>query len=393
MKTDNYALRVFIVSMLVASLVAPAGAQSMNSPMPPPKELSFDKPVDIPVAPQIDYTGIGTIAGVVRNASGIPLASATVTARQLDGAGIRATISGSDGIYSFADLPSGMYRVTTDAIGATVAVTPPIQVTNGHATRFDLGGAPNLFVPTALAVAQPAPAALAKASATESNKFWNRWLSGQNGKPTNMDNQLHTQAEERAEKAKSMAAAAAPTSPAEPVKVASLGNAPIAAAFDKPTPDSPAPDPQAAAPAAPAAPAKPPLVLPEPLSAPDPPPPGVDNVTPFAYADFSWMNGNTRANPVLDTKFFTPEIRFDSYYMLDTNQPVDHTMGGSTEQFRSGEFQLEQISVGGDFHWDNVRGRILTMDGLFSTTTPRNDASGGVGQWNLADAYRYISEA
>ena len=68
-------------------------------------------------------------------------------------------------------------------------------------------------------------------------------------------------------------------------------------------------------------------------------------------------------------------------------------MGGSTESFRSGEFQLEQISVGGDFHWENVRGRVLYMDGLFATTTPRNDASAGVGQWDLRDAYRYVSEA
>jgi hypothetical protein len=33
------------------------------------------------------------------------------------------------------------------------------------------------------------------------------------------------------------------------------------------------------------------------------------------------------------------------------------------------------------------------MDGMFATTTPRNDASPGVGQWDLRDAYRYVSEA
>jgi Putative beta-barrel porin-2, OmpL-like. bbp2 len=49
--------------------------------------------------------------------------------------------------------------------------------------------------------------------------------------------------------------------------------------------------------------------------------------------------------------------------------------------------------VGGDFHWNNVRGRILTMFGLFATTTPRNDASTAVGQWDTGNAYRYISEA
>jgi hypothetical protein len=66
---------------------------------------------------------------------------------------------------------------------------------------------------------------------------------------------------------------------------------------------------------------------------------------------------------------------------------------GSTEAFRSGEFQLEQVSFGGDFHWDNVRARFLSMMGMFATTTPRNDASSAVGQWDLSNAYRYLSEA
>jgi len=68
-------------------------------------------------------------------------------------------------------------------------------------------------------------------------------------------------------------------------------------------------------------------------------------------------------------------------------------MGGPTESLRNGEFQVEQVSVGSDFHWQNVRGRVLYMDGLFASTTPRNDGSAGVGQWDLRDAYRYVPEA
>jgi hypothetical protein len=122
--------------------------------------------------------------------------------------------------------------------------------------------------------------------------------------------------------------------------------------------------------------------------------PVVDELTPFAFGDFSWLNGSPRNKKVaFDSPFFTPEVRFDTHYMQDLNNPIDHTIVGSTESFRSGEVQEEQISVGGDFHMDNVRGRILTMFGLFATTTPRNDASPGVGQWDLSDAYRYVSEA
>ena len=53
---------------------------------------------------------------------------------------------------------------------------------------------------------------------------------------------------------------------------------------------------------------------------------------------------------MLDTKFFTPEVRFDTHFMEDFNQPIDHTIVGATESFRSGEVQIEQASVGGDFH-------------------------------------------
>ncbi len=72
------------------------------------------------------------------------------------------------------------------------------------------------------------------------------------------------------------------------------------------------------------------------------------------------MNGNTREKaPIFDTKFFTPEIRLDMNYLQSLQPPEDHTIVGSTEEFRSGEFQIEQVSFGGDFHWDNVKARFL----------------------------------
>jgi hypothetical protein len=124
--------------------------------------------------------------------------------------------------------------------------------------------------------------------------------------------------------------------------------------------------------------------------APAPPTPSV----PFAYADWTWLNGNPRnKDAVWDSQFFTPEIRVDTHYVMDLNHPRDDTMGGSTEIFRSNEIQVEQISFGGNFHWQNVNARILTMNGMFGVTTPRNDASAGRGQWDLRGAYKYVSEA
>jgi len=110
--------------------------------------------------------------------------------------------------------------------------------------------------------------------------------------------------------------------------------------------------------------------------------------------DWTWLNSNGHASDSpMATKYFTPEFRADAHYMLDYNHPKDDSMGGATESFRSDEWQLEQISIGGDIHINNVRGRILTMNGLFATTTPRNDATPARGQWDLANAYKYVSEA
>lgn len=117
-------------------------------------------------------------------------------------------------------------------------------------------------------------------------------------------------------------------------------------------------------------------------------------IDPFSDRDATWANGNTRTHSSpLDSKYFTGEFRADIHFGEDFNQPKDNSMGGSSEVFRNGEVQVEQLSLGGDLHINNVRGRILTMFGMFSTTTPRNDPSYYKGQWQLNDAYRYIAEA
>src|SRR5215472_3377540 len=115
---------------------------------------------------------------------------------------------------------------------------------------------------------------------------------------------------------------------------------------------------------------------------------------PFAFADFSWLNGNPREKETpLDTKLFTPEFRADVSYIYDFNHPKDDTLVGSSESGRTQEIQLHQLGIGGDFHYNNVRGRVMTQLGMYSTMTPRNDASPARGQWDLSNAYRYLSEA
>ena len=356
------------------------------------------------LAPAVVRAAYGTIAGVVRDAAKHPVADATVTAARLDGNGIRTTISSSDGVYSFADVPAGVYSVMTQADGYADVSTASLQVIAGRPTRTNITmaatqAAPPAVTATASVLAPPpsspglavgaippsanTPAAgTARAAPVNANASQSLW-------------------------ARSLKAVRTVT---EPSPVASLGTPPVGAlgrtANSIPDLPGPGPAPQdggATEPKAPAAAPAPTHKIPEALEAPDPGP-AVDNDTPFAFGDFTWLNGTPRnKDTVLDTKFFTPEIRFDTHFMEDFNQPIDHTIVGATESFRSGEVQIEQASVGGDFHWQNVRGRILFMQGLFATTTPRNDASsatgaspgntGGVGQWDLQNAYKYVSEA
>jgi hypothetical protein len=113
---------------------------------------------------------------------------------------------------------------------------------------------------------------------------------------------------------------------------------------------------------------------------------------PFAFADFTWLTGNprTKESPI-NTEYFTGEFRADVAYHHDFNHPKDNTISGSSEVFRSGEVNLTQLGIGGDFHYNNVRGRLLTQFGMYSQTQPRNDASAARGQWNLDNAYRYLA--
>ena len=245
----------------------------------------------------------GAVVGLVAEADGRPVAHATVTAVHDRDHAIRATLTGRDGVYSFADLPEGVWTLSVAVPGEPETSLGSLTVHPGKATRQDL--------------------------------VLNRAISP-----------------------------VGPPAEAPPPRETTATLADQVAQLVPPALQAPSPSPQP------------------------------DRDTPFANVDLSWANGSGRERaPIFDTKFFTPEIRFDVNYLQDFNHPRDHTIVGSTEEFRSGEFQIEQVSFGGDFHWHNVRARFLSMMGLFAVTTPRNDASTAVGQWDLAGAYKYLSEA
>jgi hypothetical protein len=117
-------------------------------------------------------------------------------------------------------------------------------------------------------------------------------------------------------------------------------------------------------------------------------------VQPFAFGDFSWVPGGA-GGPERPFSFgpFSGELRVDTVYHWEFTNPIDDTIGGSSEVFRHGEFQVTQLGFGGDFYYRGVMARLMTQFGMYSVTTPRNDPSPARGNWDLADAYRYISEA
>jgi hypothetical protein len=145
--------------------------------------------------------------------------------------------------------------------------------------------------------------------------------------------------------------------------------------------------PSSAAPATPAP-------APAPPSTPNPPAQTTNDTEPFAWGDFTWLNGNSRQHKApLDTTYFTPEILLDVNYTAALNNPIDDTVVGSTALSRNNEFTLAFMGFGGDFHYDNARGRIMTQFGVRSTLVPRNDFSTTRGQFDLQTALRYVSES
>lgn len=116
---------------------------------------------------------------------------------------------------------------------------------------------------------------------------------------------------------------------------------------------------------------------------------------PFADIDASWQNGNDRRDSSVfkNMKYFQPTVLLDINYTYSFNNPNDNTVVGSTALARNNEITLSALHFGGDFTYKNARARFMTQFGTRSTVVPRNDISPYRGQYNLANVYRYLSEA
>ena len=354
----------------------------------------------------------GDVHGVARYPSGLPMASAQIVILNADVDVERSTVSAEDGSYTFKNLKPGHYQLSAMMDGYASPGIMDIVVIPGQTVNSDISLRSNraesllrnsgsvyraysgahYAEPASLRTADPRPAAESAAAGT-----------------------VRT-AEATSPNAAADSPKTAETPSSQPIPSAIVDELAAMrrrideleaelkgrAAIEQPTVETPA------------AVAAPPVTTQDQAAATPKPGPGQYLATggtityykgdtdipehpagfePFSYADYTWMNANGRQHDSpWSTKYFTPEFRADVNYIDDFNHPVDDTMGGSTESFRSNEWQLEQLSLGGDIRIGHIRGRILTMFGEFATTTPRNDGSTSRGQWDLRDAYRYISE-
>jgi hypothetical protein len=315
--------------------------------------------------PAFGQVAFGLVGGITSDSSsGKPVAKAQIVAHNLDKGTNRTTVSDADGIFTFTNLEPGKYEFAAVKDGFMKSSTR-VEVAALRTARVDI---PLQIAADVRGTVKSEPAPL-----TEREKQLLERVDSLEKRLASME-----------AKDEAAAQAAGKITPGhEPVVASLIPTAALPAAAPLPPAPGPAPlpvPPQAAVPqaAAQAPPAAPP----------------VDNDTPFADYDWTWLNGNPRNKDVaFDSKFFTPEIRADLTYTYDFNKPIDNSMGGSSELFRSNEIQLEQLGIGGDFHLDNVRARFMTQFGEYSEATIRNDASYAKGQWNLNDADRYLSEA
>ena len=344
----------------------------------------------------------GEVHGVTRYPNGLPIPDAEVAILNGDTNVDRTTVSGSDGSFVFKNLKPGEYQLTARKEGFAPSPITKVQLATGKIATADVPLGPSL------AVSPVNRAGLLRTSDAPAYRMQPASLRLGATEPSADDS---VRSSETTPSTNSQPSAGSSEQPdvsvlLDEVRALSKRVEELEAERKNGTAETPAADAAPQDAAAAQAPATPP-----------PPKPGPgqylstagtvvyakgdvdlashpDGWAPFSYADRTWMNaaGRNKDSP-MSTKYFTPEVRFDANYILDFNHPSDDTMGGSTEQFRSDEWQLEQASFGGDIRIGHVRGRVLTMFGLWATATPRNDASAYRGQWDLNDAYRYVSEA
>jgi hypothetical protein len=116
---------------------------------------------------------------------------------------------------------------------------------------------------------------------------------------------------------------------------------------------------------------------------------------PFAYGDFTWMNGQSRQKdfPLAFSKYVTASVYMDTYYAYSSNRPADNTVVGSASIGRHNEFMLNLASVGLQMNYRNVIANLSLQTGSMLNIVQDLDGTVGRGRNLTTNNLHNIREA
>lgn len=116
---------------------------------------------------------------------------------------------------------------------------------------------------------------------------------------------------------------------------------------------------------------------------------------PFAWGDFTWMNGQSRQKsfPLDFSKYLTVSLYLDTYYAYSFNHPRDNTLTATASVARHNEIQINLASVGFEWNYKNVIGRLSLQWGNMLNVVQDLDGSTARGRSLTSQNMRYMREA
>ena len=248
------------------------------------------------------------LEGITRSVSGLPLPQTWITVHSVNDNVTHNVLSGPNGQYLIFDLRPGRYELIANKSGYSASSQIAVELEPRQNLRVDL------TLKAGSAEAEPEPASPAYPGAktpdrTETERYLLEEVQRLEARLAELETRLASNAPSAVPAGSALPTATAVT--------ASNDSTAVTQPAGTPAPSSPT---SASSRVAAGEGASTP-----PQAAPAEKPKASD---PFAFADFTWLNGNARTKEAaMDTKFFTPEVRADIDYVYDFNHPADHTIG------------------------------------------------------------------
>lgn len=116
---------------------------------------------------------------------------------------------------------------------------------------------------------------------------------------------------------------------------------------------------------------------------------------PFGWGDFTWMNGQSRQKDFPLKAFdgaVTLSLYMDVNYAYSLHHPRDNTLTGTASVPRHNEFNINLASVGFDWNYRNVIGRLSLQYGSMLSIVQDLDGTTARGRNMAVQNLRYIRE-